>query len=143
MRSIRWPSPAIATGTPIPGRSPNHQDAVVLANILRTETEFHRPLPRDSNLVRAIAVLARAQQDAVWDRTRARNRLRSHLREYYPAILDAFAAKRERLLSREAHPILAIAPTPAVRPADPRTAAHRRHQSRTPTPHRGRDRPVA
>jgi hypothetical protein len=113
MRSIRWPSPAIATGTPIPGRSPNHQDAVVLANILRTDTEFHRPLPRDSNLVRAIAVLARAQQDAVWDRTRARNRLRSHLREYYPAILDAFAAKRERLLSREAHPILAIAPTPA------------------------------
>ncbi|PKT69085.1 IS110 family transposase, partial [Streptomyces populi] len=91
----------------------DHQDAVVLANILRTDTEFHRPLPADSDLVRAIAVLARAQQDSVWDRTRAHNRLRSHLREYYPAILEAFAAKRERLLSREARTILAIAPTPA------------------------------
>lgn len=91
----------------------DHQDAVVLANILRTDTEFHRPLPTDSDLVRAIAVLARAQQDAVWDRTRAHNRLRSHLREYYPAILEAFATKRERLLSREARTILSIAPTPA------------------------------
>lgn len=91
----------------------DHQDAVVLANILRTDASLHRPLPTDSDLVKAIAVLARAQQDAVWDRTRAHNRLRSHLREYYPAILEAFAAKRERLLTREARTILAIAPTPA------------------------------
>ncbi|WP_413804494.1 IS110 family transposase [Streptomyces sp. OE57] len=91
----------------------DHQDAVVLANILRTDAELHRPLPSDSELVRAIAVLARAQQDAVWDRTRAHNRLRSHLREYYPAVLQAFADKRERLLCREARAILAIAPTPA------------------------------
>jgi transposase len=91
----------------------DHQDAVVLANILRTDAALHRPLPNDSDLVKAIAVLARAQQDAVWDRTRAHNRLRSHLREYYPAILEAFAGKRERLLAREARAILAIAPTPA------------------------------
>ena len=57
-------------------------------------------------------MLARAQRDAVWDRTRAHNRLRSHLREYYPANLEAFAGKRERLLAREARAILAIAPTP-------------------------------
>lgn len=43
----------------------DHQDAVVLANILRTDAELHRPLPGDSELVKAIAVLARAQQDAV------------------------------------------------------------------------------
>ncbi|WP_438306186.1 IS110 family transposase [Streptomyces sp. HUAS TT11] len=91
----------------------DHQDAVVLANILRTDASLHRSLPTDSDLVKAIAVLARAQQDAVWDRTRAHNRLRSHLREYYPAILDAFATKREQLLAREARAILAIAPTPA------------------------------
>ncbi|MFF2549341.1 IS110 family transposase, partial [Kitasatospora sp. NPDC058063] len=91
----------------------DHQDAVVLANILRTDAGLHRPLPGDSDLVKAIGVLARAQQDAVWDRTRAHNRLRSHLREYYPAVLEAFAGKRERLLSREARAILAIAPTPA------------------------------
>lgn len=92
----------------------DHQDALVLANILRTDAEQHRPLPDDSDLARAIAVLARAQQDAVWDRTRAHNRLRSHLREYYPAILEAFADKRERLLAREARAVLAIAPTPAA-----------------------------
>lgn len=73
-----------------------------MANILRTDAEQHRPLPDDSDLARAIAVLARAQQDAFWDRTRAHNRLRSRLREYHPAILEAFVDKRERLLAREA-----------------------------------------
>ena len=41
-------------------------DALVLANILRTDRHAHRPLPKDSDLVRAIAVLARAGQDAAW-----------------------------------------------------------------------------
>lgn len=97
----------------VSGKKSDHQDAMVLANILRTDADLHRPLPCDSELAQAIAVLARAQQDAVADRTRAHNRLRSHLREYYPAILEAFADKRERLLAREARAILAVAPTPA------------------------------
>jgi len=33
----------------------------VLAHILRTDMAAHRPLPADSELARAIAVLARAQ----------------------------------------------------------------------------------
>lgn len=41
-------------------------DALVLANILRTVMHAHRPLPQDVELACAIAVLARAQQDAVW-----------------------------------------------------------------------------
>jgi transposase len=57
-------------------------------------------------------VLSRAQQDAVWDRTCAHNKLRSVLREYYPAILAAFAGKRGGLLRPEARAILAAAPTP-------------------------------
>jgi transposase len=48
-------------------------DALVLAHILRTDRAAHRPLPADSELVQAIAVLARAQQDAVWERTYAHN----------------------------------------------------------------------
>lgn len=60
-------------------------DALVLANILRTDMHAHRPLPDDSDLARAIAVLARAQQDAVWNRQQLANQLRSLLREYYPA----------------------------------------------------------
>jgi transposase len=87
-------------------------DAFVLANILRTDMPAHRPLPADSELAQAIAVLARAQQDAVWARTDAHNKLRSLLREFYPAILAAFATKRGGLLRREARALLAAALTP-------------------------------
>lgn len=87
-------------------------DALVLAHVLRTDMAAHRPMPADSELAQAIAVLARAQQDAVWERTCAHNRLRSLLREYYPAILAAFAEKRDGLLRPEARTILAAAPTP-------------------------------
>jgi hypothetical protein len=37
------------------------------------------PLHTGSELGQAAAALARAQQDAVWDRARARNKLCSHL----------------------------------------------------------------
>ena len=84
----------------------------MLAHILRTDQAAHRPLPADSELAQAIAVLARAQQDAVWERTCAHNKLRSLLREYYPAILAAFASKRDGILRPEARTILAAAPTP-------------------------------
>lgn len=91
----------------------DHQDAMVLANILRTDAAAHRPLPADSALAQAVTVLTRAQQDAVWDRTCVHNRLRSLLREYYPSIISAFAGKRDGLISREARAVLAVAPTPA------------------------------
>ena len=63
-----------------------------------------------------VAVLARAQQDAVWERTCAHNKLRSLLREYYPAFLAAFADKRDGMLRPEARAILAAAPTPRQPP---------------------------
>jgi transposase len=97
----------------VAGRKSDHGDAVVLAGVLRTDQDMHRPLPADSELAQAIAVLARAQQDAVWDRTQAHNRLRSHLREYYPAFLAAFAAARDGIMRPEARVILAAAPAPA------------------------------
>ena len=68
----------------------DHADAMALANILRTDADMHRPLPADSELVQAIAVLARAQQDAVWNRGQLSNQLRSHLKQYFPAALAAF-----------------------------------------------------
>jgi transposase len=83
----------------------------VLANILRTDLANHRPLPADSELAQAIVILARTQQDAVWERTCAHNKLRSLLREYYPAILAAFATKRGGLLRLEARALLTAAPT--------------------------------
>ena len=71
----------------------DHADAMALANILRTDADAHRPLPADSELVQAIAVLARAQQDAVWNRGQLSNQLRSHLKQYFPAALAAFQIK--------------------------------------------------
>jgi len=97
----------------IAGRKSDHGDSFVLANVLRTDLHAHRPLPADSELAQAIAVLARAQQDAVWDRTTAHNRLRSHLREYFPGFLAAFAGSRDGIRRPEARVILAAAPTPA------------------------------
>ena len=88
-------------------------DALMLANVLRTDRHAHRPLPNDTELVRAVAVLARAGQDAVWQRQQAANQLRSLLREYFPAALVAFQVKHIGLASPEARTVLAAAPTPA------------------------------
>jgi transposase len=98
----------------VSGRKSDHGDSFVLAGVLRTDMHAHRPLPADSELAQAIAVLARAQQDAVWDRTTAHNKLRSHLREYFPGFLAAFADARDGILRPEARTILAAAPTPAA-----------------------------
>lgn len=83
-------------------------DALVLANILRTDRHAHHPLPADSDLARGIAVLARAHQDTVWRRCAEANRLRNLLREYFPAALVAFPD----LTTRTALLLLTAAPTP-------------------------------
>jgi transposase len=88
-------------------------DALVLANVLRTDMHAHRPLPDDSDLARAIAVLARAQQDATWNRQQQANQLRSLLREYYPAALEAVATWTNGLCRPEARELLRLALTPA------------------------------
>ncbi len=87
-------------------------DALVLANILRTDMHAHRPLPNDSDLARAVAVLARAQQDATWNRQQLANQLRSLLREYYPAALAAADAWKNGLCRPEMRELLRAAPTP-------------------------------
>ncbi|MFG2479896.1 IS110 family transposase [Streptomyces fagopyri] len=92
----------------------DHADAVALANILRTDADVHRPLPADSELAQAISVLARAQQDAVWNRAQLNNQLRSHLKQYFPAALAAFQVRGIGLDSREARAVLTAAPDPTT-----------------------------
>lgn len=92
-------------------------DALVLVNILRTDLTAHRRLPADTELVRAIRVLARAQQDAVWDRTQLVLRLRSLLREYYPGMLTALAHTKDTLASRSDAPCWPPPPTPRRPPS--------------------------
>jgi len=83
-------------------------DAHVLADLVRTDRDRHRPIAGDSELAEAIKVLARAHQSMVWMRGQQANQLRSTLREFYPAALEAF----ESLTSSDALAVLAIAPTP-------------------------------
>jgi transposase len=98
----------------VTGAKSDQRDAVVLANILRTDAHTHRSLPADSELVQAIAVLARAQQDAVWQRHQLANQLRSLLREFFPAAVQAFCVKHVGLTAPETRALLATAPTPTL-----------------------------
>lgn len=94
----------------VSGAKSDPGDALVLAHLLRTDRAAHRALPDDSHLAQAIKVLARAHQDMVWARQQDTNRLRSLLREFYPAALTAF----NDLTSATAMVVLAAAPTPTA-----------------------------
>ncbi|WP_130649252.1 IS110 family transposase [Egicoccus halophilus] len=83
-------------------------DAKVLADLARTDVHNHRPVAGDSELAVAVKVLARAHQGLVWTRQRQANQLRSTLREFYPAALEAF----DDLASGDALALLAVASTP-------------------------------
>jgi hypothetical protein len=83
-------------------------DAKVLADLVRTDRHNHLPLAGDSELAEGVKLLARAHQKLCWDQNRHANRLRSALREYYPAALATFSD----LCDRDALAVLAKAPTP-------------------------------
>lgn len=94
-----------------PSRSKSDSaDALVLANILRTDKENHRRLPNDSELAQSIKVLARGHQDAVWDRQQIASKTRSLLRQYYPAFLETF----DDLTTMGARTVLRLAATPGA-----------------------------
>jgi hypothetical protein len=84
-------------------------DARVLSDIARLDGHNHRRIDGDSDLAEAVKVLARAHQNLIWTRQRHTNQIRSTLREFYPAALEAF----DDLASSDALAVLAIAPTPA------------------------------
>jgi transposase len=93
----------------VSGAKSDAGDAKVLADLVRTDRHNHRALAGDSPEAEAIKVLARAHQNLIWARTRHTNALRSALREYYPAALNAF----DDLHDRDALAVLGRAPTPA------------------------------
>jgi transposase len=84
-------------------------DAKVLADLARTDRHNHRAVAGDSELAQAVKTLTRAHQGLVWTRQRHTNQLRSTLREFYPAALEAFP----ELASGDALAVLKVAPTPA------------------------------
>jgi transposase len=84
-------------------------DAIVLADILRTDRAQHRPLPQLSEASLAVKAIARQHQEAIWARQAVVNRLRSLLVEFYPNALAAFP----NLTHKAALEVLGAAPTPA------------------------------
>lgn len=92
----------------VSGAKSDSGDAKLLADLVRTDRHNHRPVAGDSPRVEAVKVLARTHQNLVWERRRHANRLRSALREYYPAALATF----KDLTSGDCLAVLAKAPTP-------------------------------
>lgn len=110
----------------VSGAKSDATDAVLLANILRTDPGAHRPLPADTEAAQAVRVPARAQQDAVWSRQQIGNQIRDLLNDFYPAAVIAFADLPEGgLARRDARTILAAAPTPAQAAKLTRAQLHR------------------
>jgi transposase len=83
-------------------------DAKVLADLVRTDRDQHRPIAGDSQLAEAVKVLARSHQNLCWMRGRTASTLRSTLREFHPAALAAF----DDLTKRDALAVLDLASTP-------------------------------
>lgn len=86
-------------------------DAHVLAEIVRVDRGHHRQVAGDSELAEVVKTLARTHQTLIWTRQRQANQLRSMLREFYPAALEAFS---DDLAGRDALAVLTIAPTPGT-----------------------------
>jgi hypothetical protein len=85
-------------------------DARMLADLVRTDRHLHRQIAGDTPEAEAIRIMARGHQNLIWTRNRQTNALRSALREYYPAALEAFPD----LADRDCLAVLAKAPTPAA-----------------------------
>lgn len=66
-------------------------------------------IAQDSDLAQELQVLARAQQDLVWEQTRQLNKLRSALLEYYPAALPLLT---DEFMRRDMIAVLGKAPSP-------------------------------
>jgi transposase len=90
------------------GAKSDAADAHLLAEIVRVDRAHHRPLAGDSQEAEAIKLGARTHQSMIWERSRHVLRLRSALRDFFPAALEAFAD----LDAPDALELLALAPDP-------------------------------
>ena len=90
------------------GAKSDAADAHLLAEIVRLDRHHHRPVAEDTDLGEAIKLTARTHQSLIWDRSRHVARLRSTLREYFPAALLAF----DDLDAPDALELLGRAPEP-------------------------------
>ena len=93
----------------VSGAKSDAGDAHMLADMVRTDSHQLRAVAGDSAEAEGIKVLARTHKTLIWERTRAVQRLRHQLREYFPAALEAF----EDLDAADTLELLGRAPEPA------------------------------
>ncbi|MFI7438322.1 IS110 family RNA-guided transposase [Micromonospora haikouensis] len=93
----------------VSGAKSDAADAHMLADMVRTDSHQLRPVAGDSPEAEAVKVVTRMHKTLIWERTRAGQRLRHALREYFPAALVAFAD----LDAVDTLTLLAQAPDPA------------------------------
>lgn len=83
-------------------------DAHALADMVRTDAHQLRPVAGDTAAAEGLKTATRAHKTLIWDRQRHTLRLRSALREYFPAALAAF----DDLAAPHALELLALASDP-------------------------------
>jgi transposase len=66
------------------------KDAMVLANILRTDLHLHKPLPTESLDGASLKQLTRAHKSLVQHRVKIVNQMTIELKSYYPVVLQIF-----------------------------------------------------
>jgi len=93
----------------VSGAKSDAGDAHMLADMVRTDSHQLRSAAGDSPEAAGIKVLARTHKTMIWERTRAVQRLRHQLREYFPAALEAF----DDLDAPDTLELLGKAPDPA------------------------------
>jgi transposase len=92
----------------VSGAKSDPADAHLLADMVRTDYHQLRVVAGDSALAEAVKVVTRTHKTLIWERTRHTLRMRSALREYFPAALEAF----EDLTAPDTLELLAKAPDP-------------------------------
>jgi transposase len=93
----------------VSGAKSDAGDAHMLADMVRVDSHQLRPVAGDTAEAEAVKVVTRMHKTLIWERTRAGQRLRHALREYFPAALEAF----EDLDAADTLELLAKAPDPA------------------------------
>jgi transposase len=93
----------------VSGAKSDAADAHMLADMVRTDSHQLRPVAGDTADAEAVKVVTRMHKTLIWERTRATQRLRHALREYFPAAVEAF----EDLDAADTLELLAKAPDPA------------------------------
>lgn len=66
-------------------------DAMVLANILRTDLHLYKPLPKEVLADEQLQRLTRAHKSMGQERVRLANQLMGELKNYYPVVLQIFS----------------------------------------------------